>query len=135
MIFTFSFQQLKFLKSTLVVTFVKLEISHNMLLRKGFSLSFKIKRTHCDKSESSFTSPVINHKKYVNLMHSLMAFREIGCGRESKIRFANIMNMPPPMNYRNINRANDELHNAYQKAAICSMTFCYGSKTKFSKTK
>ena len=37
-------------------------------------------------------------------------------------RFENIMDMPPPMTYRNINRANNELHNAYQKAAICNMT-------------
>ena len=37
-------------------------------------------------------------------------------------RFENIKDMPPPMTYRNINRANNELHNAYQKATVSSMT-------------
>ena len=124
------FKQLKLISekySCCQICTSKLEISHNMLLHKGFSLSLKVKCIHRDNIDTFFTSPVVNNEKCGNKPHevnirSLMAFREIGCGRESMIRFANIMNMPPPMTYRNINRGNDELHIAYQKAAIYSMT-------------
>ena len=128
--FIMHFKQLKLIfekYSCCQICTSKLEISHNMLLRKGFSLSLKVKCIHCDNIDNFFTSPVVNNEKCGNKPHevntrSLMAFREIGCGRESMIRFAIIMNMPPPMTYRNINRGNDELHIAYQKAAIYSMT-------------
>ena len=62
----------------------KLEISHNMLLRKGFSLSLKVKCIHCDNIDNFFTSPVVNNEKCGNKPHevnirSLMAFRAKFC--------------------------------------------------------
>ena len=51
----------------------------------------------------------------------VMAFREIGRGREAMCTFTAIMNMPPPLTNHNYDRINSKLHKVYKEGSSESM--------------
>lgn len=51
-------------------------------------------------------------------IRAVMAFREIGRGREAMETFAAVMSMPPPIQNTSYNNIIDMLHEAYENSAI-----------------
>ena len=80
----------------------KLSMYHDHLRRLGFSLFFHISWSGCAFKDQFFSSPGIKQNipgintREINV-RSVMAFREIGRGRDAMLIFTSIMNMPPPL--------------------------------------
>ena len=92
----------------------------------GFSLSFSMIYKDFGFEHQFFSSPDIKpNKRGINPqginIRSVLAFREIGRGREAMVTFTTIMNIPTPMNKDNFDSINDKLYNAYMRRATESM--------------
>nr|XP_047138397.1 uncharacterized protein LOC124814606 [Hydra vulgaris] len=99
---------------------------HDHSRHLGFSLFFQIYCSGCAFKDTFFSSPVVkNNKPGINTsetnVRSVMAFREIGRGRDAMLTFTSIMNMPPPLSKPSFDCINSKLYDAYKSVAEQSM--------------
>nr|XP_047122595.1 uncharacterized protein LOC124806069 [Hydra vulgaris] len=128
-IFFMHFKQMKscFEKyATCNICGTKLSMLHDHSRHLGFSLFFQIYCSGCAFKDTFFSSPVVkNNKAGINTseinVRSVMAFREIGRGRDAMLTFTSIMNMPPPLSKPSFDCINSKLYDAYKSVAEQSM--------------
>ena len=78
----------------------------------GFSIEIVIICSNCDFENTFHSSSSINHsvsglKLFEVSLCPVIAFHEIGRGREAMCTFTAIMNIPPPLTNHNYDRINN----------------------------
>jgi hypothetical protein len=105
----------------------KLTVLHNKSVRMGFSIGIIVQCSNCDFENTFYSSPSINQSSKPGLnpyeinLRAVMAFREIGRGREAMSTFTAIMNMPPPLTNHSYDITNNKLHKVYKEISSQSM--------------
>ena len=128
-IFFMDFKQMKtcFEKyATCNICGTKLSMYHDHSRRLGLFLFFHISCSCCAFKGQFFSSLSIKQNKPgINTREinecSVMAFREIGRGRDAMLTFTPIMNMPPAQSKFSFECINRQLYDAYKSVAEQSM--------------
>ena len=79
-----------------------------------FSIEIVIQCSNCDFENTFHSSSSINHsvsglKQFEVSLCAVMAFHEIGCGREAMCTFTAILNVPPLLINHNYDCINKEI--------------------------
>ena len=105
----------------------KLILLHNKSVRMRFSIGIIVQCSNCDFENTFYSSPSINQSSKPGLnpyeinLRAVMAFREIGRGREAMATFTAIMNMPPPLTNHSYDITNNKLHKVCKEISSQSM--------------